>query len=146
MYHHFGDEVVISCPIESDVIPLLSVMDLQFSGTSNTHWMSDWYPATFELARNGRWEEAMERYWQVQPARLAAGAAAQSYAGGTGVLNRTHWKYQEWLAGYNGGPLRAPAMRIPDRIMKSLRAGLEASGLPVNPDPDSEFMVGRNPA
>jgi 4-hydroxy-tetrahydrodipicolinate synthase len=124
----------------------MSVMDLQFSGTSNTHWMSDWYPATFELARSGRWEEAMERFWRVQPARLAAGAAAQTYAGGTGVLNRTHWKYQEWLAGYNGGPLRAPAMRIPDRIMRSLRAGLEASGLPVTDDPDSDFMVGRNPA
>src|SRR5919201_404352 len=56
MYHHFRDEVVISCPIESDAIPLMSVMDLQFSGTSNTHWMSDWYPTTFELARSGRAE------------------------------------------------------------------------------------------
>jgi len=146
MHHHFRDEVVISCPIEHDAIPLMSVMDLQFSGTSNTHWMSDWYPATFELARSGRWEEAMTRFWRVQPARLAAGAAAQSYAGGTGVLNRTHWKYQEWLAGYNGGPLRAPAMRIPDRIMTSLRAGLQAAGLPVTTDPDSAFMTGRNPS
>jgi 4-hydroxy-tetrahydrodipicolinate synthase len=146
MYHHFREDVVISCPIEYDAIPLMSVVDLQFSGTSNTHWMSDWYPATFELARSGRWEDAMARHWQVQPARLANGAAAQSYAGGTSVLNRTHWKYQEWLAGYNGGPLRAPAMRIPDRFMKSLRAGLQASGLPVTSDPDHEFMVGRNPA
>jgi hypothetical protein len=100
--------------------------------------MSDWYPGTFEFARSGSWEEAMERFWRVRPARLAAGAAAQSYAAGTGVLNRTHWKFQEWLAGYNGGPLRAPAMRIPDRI--------EASGLPVTLDPDSEFITGRNPA
>jgi dihydrodipicolinate synthase/N-acetylneuraminate lyase len=146
MHHHFREEVVISCPIESDAIPLMNVLDLQFSGTSNTNWMSDWYPKTFELARTGRWEEAMERYWQVQPARLAGGAAAQSYGLGTGVINRTHWKYQEWLAGYNGGPLRAPAMRIPDRFMKSLRAGLQAAGLPVTDDPDSEFMVGRNPA
>src|SRR4051794_34837142 len=59
MYHHFRDDVVISCPIESDAIPLMSLMHLQFSGTSNTHWMSDWYPATFELARSGRFEEAM---------------------------------------------------------------------------------------
>ena len=146
MYHHFRDEVVISCPIESDAIPLMSVIDLQFSGTSNTQWMSDWYPQTFELARTGRWEEAMERFWQVQPARLAATAATQAYIGGTTVLNRTMWKYQDWLAGYNGGPLRAPAMRIPDRFMKSLRAGLEASGLPVTDDPDSQFMTGRNPA
>jgi dihydrodipicolinate synthase/N-acetylneuraminate lyase len=146
MYHHFRDEVVISCPIEHDAIPLMSLMELQFSGTSNTQWMSDWYPRTFELARTGRWEEAMERFWQVNPARQANGVATQSYIAGAGVLNRTMWKYQDWLAGYNGGPLRAPAMRVPDRFMNSLRAGLEASSLPVTSDPDSEFMVGRNPA
>jgi 4-hydroxy-tetrahydrodipicolinate synthase len=146
MYHHFRDEVVISCPIEADALPLMSVMDLQFSGTSNTQWMSDWYPRAFELARSGRWEEAMEGYWAVQPARQAAAAATTAYIGGTTVLNRTMWKYQDWLAGYNGGPLRAPAMRIPDRFMTSLRAGLEAAGLPVTDTPDREFMVGRRPA
>jgi len=145
MYHHFRDEVVISCPIEGDSIPLMSVMKIPFSGTSNTQWMSTYYPRAFDLATNGEWEAAMELYWRVNPARSANGAAAQSYAGGTGVLNRTMWKYQDWLAGFNGGPLRAPAMRVPDRIMKMLRQGLLASGLPVTKDPDSAYMVGRNP-
>jgi len=145
MYHHFRDEVVISCPIEGDAIPLMSLMKLQFSGTSNTAWMSDYYPRAFELARTGRWEEAMALYWQVNPARSANGAAAQAYAGGTGVLNRTMWKYQDWLAGFNGGPLRAPAMRVPDRFMKMLRQGLAAAGLPVTSDPDPAFMAGRHP-
>jgi 4-hydroxy-tetrahydrodipicolinate synthase len=145
MYHHFRNEVVISCPIEGDAIPLMSLMDLQFSGTSNTAWMSDYYPKAFELARHGRWEEAMAMYWKVNPARNANGAAAQAYAGGTGVLNRTMWKYQDWLAGFNGGPLRGPAMRVPDRFMKMLRQGLVSAGLPVTADPDSAFMVGRNP-
>lgn len=145
MYHHFRDEVVISCPIEGDAIPLMSLMQLQFSGTSNTQWMSDYYPRAFELARQGKWEDAMALYWQVNPARNANGAAAQSYAGGTGVLNRTMWKYQDWLAGFNGGPLRAPAMRVPDRFMKQLRQGLVASRLPVTDDPDSQYMVGRFP-
>jgi 4-hydroxy-tetrahydrodipicolinate synthase len=146
MYHHFRDEVVISCPIEGDAIPLMSVLDLQFSGTSNTQWMSGYYPRAFELARTGQWEQAMELYWQVHPARIANGAAAQTYAGGTGVLNRSMWKYQDWLAGFNGGPLRAPTMRVPDRLMQSLRAGLHRSGLPVTDDPDRDFLVGRHPA
>ncbi|WP_295540612.1 dihydrodipicolinate synthase family protein [uncultured Pseudacidovorax sp.] len=145
MYHHFRDEVVISCPIEGDAIPMMSLMDLQFSGTSNTQWMSTYYPRAFELARMGEWQEAMQLYWQVAPARNANGAAAGSYAPGTGVLNRTIWKYQDWLAGFNGGPLRAPAMRAPDRIMKMLRQGLAASGLPVTAEPDSGFMTGRHP-
>ncbi|MGF6999664.1 dihydrodipicolinate synthase family protein [Paraburkholderia sp. GAS32] len=145
MYHHFRDEVVISCPIEGDAIPLMSLMKLQFSGTSNTAWMGDYYPKAFELARSGRWEDAMALYWSVNPARNANGAAAQSYAGGTGVLNRTMWKYQDWLAGFNGGPLRAPAMRVPDRLMKTLRQGLAGSGLSVTSDPDSAFITGRFP-
>jgi 4-hydroxy-tetrahydrodipicolinate synthase len=146
MYHHFRDEVVISCPIEYDAIPIMSLMDLPFSGTSPTEWMSSYVPRAFDLARAGKWEEAMKLFWQVGPARAANGAAHGSYGSGTGVLNRTMVKYQGWLAGYNGGPLRGPAMRAPDRIMKSLRAGLVASELPVTDSPDSEFMVGRNPA
>ncbi|GLU33242.1 dihydrodipicolinate synthase family protein [Trinickia caryophylli] len=145
MYHHFREDVVISCPIEGDAIALMSLMKLQFSGTSNTAWMSDYYPRAFDLARRGRWEEAMQLYWQVNPARNANGAAAQTYAGGTGVLNRAMWKYQDWLAGFNGGPLRAPAMRVPDRLMKMLRQGLKASGLPVTDDDDAQYMVGRFP-
>src|SRR5947208_2434057 len=96
MYHHFRDEVVISCPIEGDAIPLMSLMKMQFSGTSNTQWMSHYYPRAFDLASKGEWEKAMEMYWKVNPARSANGAAAQSYAGATGVLNRTTRKYPAW--------------------------------------------------
>lgn len=145
MYHHFRDEVVISCPIESDAIPLMSLMQLQFSGTSNTQWMGDYYPRAFELARTGRFEEAMELYWKVNPARQANTAASAASAPAIGALNRTQWKYQDWLAGFNGGALRAPALRIPDRWMKSLRQGLTAAGCEVTSDPDAAFMAGRHP-
>lgn len=145
MYHHFRDEVVISCPIEADAIPLMSLMKLQFSGTSNTQWMGYYYPKAFELARSGRWEEAMQMYWKVNPARQANTAASAASAPAIGSLNRTQWKYQDWLAGFNGGPLRAPMLRIPDRFMKSLRQALAASGCEVTSDPDSAFMVGRHP-
>ena len=142
MYHHFRDEIVISCPIEADLIPLLSVMDIQYSGTSNTNWLSDWFPKTLEMAQNGQWEKAMESWWKIAPARAAAGQA-QASAQTISVLNRTTWKYQEWLAGYNGGALRAPAMRVPNNVMKSLRAALAASDRPVTDLPDSEFIRGR---
>ncbi len=144
-YHRFNDDVVISCPIESDVIPLMKFMDMQFSGTSYTQWMGDLFPRMFELARSNQWEAAMELYWQAQPARAAVGGATGSYMPGSNYINRSHWKYMDWLAGFNGGPLRAPAARIPDRFMKMLRQGLEASRLPVTSDPDSAFMTGRFP-
>lgn len=145
MWHHFRDQVVISCPIEGDAIPLMRFMPLQFSGTSNTQWMSDYYPRAFALAREGKWEDAMQLFWKVHPARLAGGAVQANSVPGTNVLNRTAWKYQDWLAGFNGGALRAPATRIPDRFMSQLRKALKDSGLPVTSDPDSEFLIGRHP-
>jgi hypothetical protein len=121
------------------------VVDLQFSGTSNTQWMSGYYPDVFAKARNGQWEAAMERYWEVSPARAANDGVTATYIGGTNVINRTAWKYQDWLAGFNGGPLRSPSPRLPDRHMKSLRAGLHAAKLPVTDLPDAEFIIGRHP-
>ncbi|WP_447913645.1 dihydrodipicolinate synthase family protein [Microbacterium phyllosphaerae] len=143
MYHHFRDEVIISCPIEAETIPLMSVLDFQFSGTSNTNWMSDYYPRAFDLARTGKWEDAMKLYWQVHPARQANSAVSATSTPGTSMINRTQWKYQEWLAGFNGGALRAPAPKLPDRFMKQLRGALVASGLPVTESPDEEFVRGR---
>jgi 4-hydroxy-tetrahydrodipicolinate synthase len=145
MWHHFAEKAVISCPIEGDAIPLMRFLPLQFSGTSNTQWMSDYYPRAFALARDGRWEDAMQLFWKVHPARLANGAVQAASAPGISVLNRTAWKYQDWLAGFNGGALRAPATRIPDRFMAQLRKSLKDSGLPVTHDPDREFWVGRHP-
>ena len=108
MYHHFRDEVVISCPIEGDAIPLMSLMKLQFSGTSNTHWMSDYYPTRLRAgAQPGEWEEAMELYWKVKPARGANGAVRPAYIGGTSVLNRTHVE----VPGLAGRLQRRPAAR-----------------------------------
>lgn len=144
-YHRFRDDVIISCPIESDIIPLMRFMDLQFSGTSYTQWMGDHFPKTFKLAREGKWEEAMELYWQAQPARGAVGAATGAYMPGSNYINRAHWKYMDWLAGFNGGPLRAPVARIPDRMMKTLRQGLVASKFECTSDDDSQFLVGRFP-
>jgi len=143
MYEHFSEEVVISCPLEADAIPLMSKLKFHFSGTSNTNWMSDYFPKAFRLAQQGKWEEAMEMWWRVAPARAANTTILTAAAGGTTVINRTAWKYQEWLAGFNGGALRAPAPRIPDRLMKVARQSLIASGLPCTDLPDSEFVKGR---
>lgn len=146
MHYHFRDEIVISHPIEDQCLPLMDVMDIPFSGTSNTQWMSDYYPTVFNLARNGQWVEAMEKFWSVMPARNANNAVGAGYMPAIQTLNRTSWKYQDWLAGFNGGPLRKPMTRLPDRWMPMLRNGLKAAGLPCTDDPDEAFLVGRNPA
>jgi hypothetical protein len=86
--------------------------------------------------------------WVRKAARSPACAqrtVSATYAGGAGILHRMVWKYQAWLNGFNGGPLRQPTMKIRDPHMCQLREGLKRSGLEVTADPDSEFFVGRNP-
>jgi 4-hydroxy-tetrahydrodipicolinate synthase len=54
-------------------------------------------------------------------------------------------KFQGWLQGYNGGPLRQPTQRIHDPQMLALRKGLIDAGLNPSMDPFRDFFIGRNP-
>ncbi len=145
-WKNHADEVVVTCPIEGDAIPFAALTPMQFSGTSNTGYYGDVMPRMFRLVTQGQFDEAMKIFWQIHPARMAQRAASNSYMPGTAFINRMDWKYQGWLSGFNGGPLRQPTMKIPDRNMRILREGLKKAGLNPTADPDSEFFVGRNPA
>jgi 4-hydroxy-tetrahydrodipicolinate synthase len=140
----FGKEVVISMPIEGELIPLGQIMKIQLSATSDHEYYGSMIPKVFNHLRNGEYDEAARIYWQLHPARKAKSALAPVLHGGA-FINRQAWKFQGWLQGYNGGPLRQPTQRIHDPQMLALRKGLIDAGL--NPSMDSfrEFFIGRNP-
>jgi 4-hydroxy-tetrahydrodipicolinate synthase len=142
---HFGDEVVISLPIEADLIPLAQLMPIQLSATSDHEYYGPMIPRVFSLLRAGEFDDAAEIYWQLHPARKAKAALAPALHGGA-FINRQAWKFQGWLQGYNGGPLRQPTQRIHDHQMTALRKGLTDAGLAPSMDPFREFFIGRNPA
>ena len=96
-------------------------------GTSNYEWWGGKIPEYFAHLHDGDYDRAMELYWQIQPAR-AARAAEQATFGGANFIHRYLWKYQAWLQGYNGGPLRQPAMKLADAQMRRLREALQRSG------------------
>ncbi|WDF74417.1 dihydrodipicolinate synthase family protein [Novosphingobium sp. KACC 22771] len=141
----FGKEVVISMPIEGELIPLSQVMLIQLSATSDHEYYGPMIPRVFNLLREGKFDEATAIYWQLHPARKIKGALAQQMHGGH-FINRQAWKFQGWLQGYNGGPLRMPTQRIHDPQMIALRKGLIDAGLSPSMDPLREFFIGRNPA
>ncbi|WP_237447519.1 hypothetical protein [Nocardioides flavescens] len=119
-HRHFGEEAVISCPIG----PVI--------------------PRVMRLLREGRFDEVTQTYWQLHPARkVTQGLAAQLHGGA--FINRQAWKFQGWLQGYNGGPLRQPTQRIHDAQMHALRKGLVDAGLEPSTDPLRDFLVGRYP-
>jgi 4-hydroxy-tetrahydrodipicolinate synthase len=85
----------------------------------------------------------MDLYWQMAPARRANSAVGSATVALTSLVPRLVWKYQGWLNGFNGGPLRGPLQRINQAQMNQLRAAATAAGLAVTDEPDERFFVGR---
>lgn len=143
-WNRLNQRVVVTMPLEHQAIPLATLLPTPFIGTSNTEYFGPAVPQMLDLAREGKHAEAMRLFWQIDPARRANGRIGA--VGGVNSVHRMAWKYQAWLSGFNGGPLRMPTARLVSEQMSMLRRGLVESGLPVTEDADEEFFVGRNPA
>ena len=145
VHRHFHRDVVLSCPVEADMVALGQILPIEFSATSNAEYLGPVVPQMFDLLQRRDFDAATALYWRVHPARKSNQLASAATVG-MGLINRMLWKYQAWLQGYNGGPLRQPAMRVSDEFMSRLRQGLLKSGLEPTPLQDHEFFTGRHPA
>lgn len=137
--------VVVSDPFEPNAPIWTDLFDMQWVGTSNYEYYAGAIPRMFDALKHGRREEALEIYWQIQPARVMRGTL-QAEFGGANFIHRYLWKYQGWLNGYNGGPLRQPAMKLSDGQMRRAAEGLVKSGLLEEaPVGFASFFDSRNP-
>lgn len=144
VFRRFGDRVLVSDPLEMNAPAWASTFGMPWMGTSNYEYFGDAVPRIHELAQEkGSFDEAMELYWKVHPARAATGALMKEANAGTSFVHRMLWKYQGWLQGFNGGPVRSPHTRLHDRQMQQLRSAAIASELPVTDEPDALFFAGR---
>ena len=137
-----AEKVIVSIPIEEMAIPLATLVDIPWIGTSNYEYLGTSVPEMLSHIRQGNLTDAMEIYWRIDPARRAAQQIAA--VPGANFAHRYLWKYMAWLQGFNGGPLRAPTMRIVPKQMRGLRQGLQDSGLVPCADSDEAFFVGRH--
>ncbi|WP_267381418.1 MULTISPECIES: dihydrodipicolinate synthase family protein [unclassified Sphingomonas] len=142
VHRAFHEEVVISSPIEHEYVALSQIIPLPFCGTNFSAYFGPWLPRVHRLVQDGDYAKATEIFYKLDPARKAFYGVANA---GGGLINRMMWKYQSWLQGYNGGPLRHPTGRVYQRDMMLLRKGQEAAGIEPTGDPDTAFFVGRNP-
>jgi dihydrodipicolinate synthase/N-acetylneuraminate lyase len=140
-----GRDMVITDPFEHNSPAWVDSYGMQWMGTSYYNYFSDRVPRYFRLMQEGRWPEAMEIYWALQPAREAF-QTLRSTLMGAGLVHRLAWKYMDWLNGFNGGPIRMPHMRLNGHQMRLLRDGAVRSGLDITQDDDAHFFVGRHPA
>jgi 4-hydroxy-tetrahydrodipicolinate synthase len=145
VFQRFKDRVVVCDPFEQNAPAWVTTFGMQFMGTSNYEYMGGEVVRYFNLLQAGRFDAAMERYWSLHPARQAnAQVSAQVMPGGS-LVHRMLWKYQYWLNGFNGGPIRQPHLRLNDGQMRLLRQALVRSGITPAPGDDADFFVGRHP-
>ncbi|MFQ5932237.1 MAG: dihydrodipicolinate synthase family protein [Nitrospiraceae bacterium] len=140
-----GKRILFCDPFEPHCPVTVEMFGQQWMGTSNFEYCGGAIPREFKLLREGRYEEAMKIYWQIQPARVARMAEHATFAGAN-FIHRYLWKFQAWLHGYNGGPLRQPVMKLNDGQMRRLRDSLVRSRMEPAEDDLTQFFVGRNPA
>lgn len=146
VFERFNGEVVVTDPLEFNAPAWVANYGMQFMGTSNYEVAGPIIPQMFQLLSDpATWDKAMELYWQIAPARRANSTVCTPLVANSGLVPRMHWKYQGWLTGYNGGPIRQPHMRLSAGQMAALRSGAVASGLNVTDESDELFYVGRNP-
>jgi len=145
IFERYRHRVVVTDPIEANSPVWQRNYGMQWMGTSNYEAMAGEVPHYFGLLQEDRYEEAMDIYWRMHPIRQADAEVIGEAIRGTSLVHRLVWKYQGWLHGFNGGPIRGPHLRISDRQMQTLRAAAVASGLPVTEEPDTAFLRGRHP-
>ena len=147
VFEKFRDQVVVTDPLEHNAPAWIKHYGMRFMGTSNYEAYGDQVPRLLKLlSSDDTWDEGMALYWQMAPVRRANSAIVSATVGLTSLVPRLVWKYQGWLNGFNGGPLRQPIQRVNQAQMNQMRAAAKAAGLPVTDDADEAFFVGRNPA
>jgi hypothetical protein len=144
VFKRFAGRVLVSDPLEKNAPAWATTYGMSWMGTSNYEYFGPHVPDIFELLQDtAGYDEAMERYWRLHPARVATGSLMQEANAGTSFVHRLLWKYQGWLNGFNGGPVRSPHMRLHDRQMVQLRGAAMAAGIDVTTDEDAAFFEGR---
>ena len=136
-------DVLLSDPMEFTAPMWVDLFGMQWMGTSNYEYYGSYVPRLLDLLHAGQTSEAMEEFWRIQPARNARSATMSS--GGANLVHRYVWKFQAWLNGYNGGPIRQPVMKISESQMRTAADGARKAGIAPADEPFADFFVGRNP-
>ncbi|MBZ4521799.1 dihydrodipicolinate synthase family protein [Mycobacterium avium] len=139
-----GDAVIVTIPIEQQVIPLRQLgIDISWMPPSDAEIYGDIAPRMMRLLDEGEHEAAWDLFWQVHPARLVHGPV--SLLGGH-AIHWGAWKYIGWLNGMNGGVLPIPCPTLEESQMRAVRAALIKSKVAVTEQPDELFYIGRTAA
>ena len=146
VFARVADQIVVTDPMESNAPIWVKHYGMKYMGTSNYEAFGPRIPQMLRLlGSSDTWDQGMEIYWRNMPVRKANSATVSPIVGSTGMVPRAIWKYQGWLLGFNGGPVRSPLARINAGQMGMIRKAAIDAGLDVTDDADDKFWIGRNP-
>ena len=140
-----GDRVLVGCPVERFVPPLITGFGMQWMGAGCYEVFQSpekpYLVEYFDLLLNGSVDAAMEIYWKITPMRnIFEQQFNQTVM--TGTYNWYQQKYYQWCVGGNGGPTRQPAMKIHQWEADAVKMGYFT--IDITPrENDEEFFVGR---
>lgn len=145
IFNRCGDLVLVQCPWDRWLPILISQYHQQCMGAGAYEAFQSpekpYLTKMFDLMLKGQWDEAMDIYWMLTPARLVFEKQFMP----TQQIGTYHWpqqKYYQWLVGGNGGWTRQPSMKLYQHDMEESKNALRAIGITPR-EPDDEFYVGR---
>ncbi len=145
-HRRFGDKVLINNPVERMLPMMVAGFGQQWMGAGcyevfqspDKPYLVDY----FRLLREGKWDEGMEIYWKLTPARVIF---EQQFAA-TQMIGTYHWtqqKFYQWCVGGNGGLTRQPSLKLHQHEIEQTKMAYMMIGIATR-QPDDEFYVGRS--
>jgi len=130
----FGDKICISYPFDDAWPILIRKYGMQWSGASP--WQMFQTPDNprqvrmFNLFQDGKMDDAMELYWQIDPVRKVVNQLGIASAM-MGLYNFQQWKYGDELVGMAGGELPMPRLLLFTHQKMQLRQAMIACGMKI---------------
>jgi 4-hydroxy-tetrahydrodipicolinate synthase len=142
---HIGDQVLLSCPIERFAPFCYLAFKQQWIGAGPYEYLQSpdkpYFVQYFNLLLEDKFEQAMEIYWHLAPARNIFEASHFQVAM-LGTYPWTTYKFIQWCVGGNGGFTRQPNMKPHQHEMEQIRMAFHFIGIEPAMN-DEEFYVGR---
>jgi 4-hydroxy-tetrahydrodipicolinate synthase len=141
-----GDKIVIGCPVDRFMPLLITEMGMQYMGAGCYEVMQStkdrYVVECFNLLVAGKFDQAMEIYWKLAPARNMFEARHMPTVL-SGLYDFNLQKYYQFCTGGNGGQVRQPALKVHQHDLEQVKMAYFLIG--VEPEgPDNDFYLGRS--
>lgn len=134
VFEYCGDNLLPMCPADMFFPVFVTKYGMQWAGGCPYECYQDTESRQivtyFNLLQEGKWNEAMEIYWKLQPIRGWIGTQVLQTVE-LGTYNYNQWKYFQWLVGGSGGSIRLPSMKLYERDKIMIKSMMIASGIKV---------------